>query len=234
MALRQRKADTVLPLHVSHNDKDDGRVGRPLMPSPMSNSPRKRSGANDPNLIYRVYIPIIGFFIVALGIAYLTIGGGLFHRHHDERPHEIMPHRHYHEHTAGRMKDPIEAKETKEPDAKASQPVNTPEPSSSEQFKMMAQQMAKAKALKSEVDNNNKHGGKKFKIRCPDGADGYLNDDYCDCEDGSDESKTSACSHLTVQKSTFHCLDGTGIIYASRVLDGVKDCLDGSDEMRTT
>ena len=67
-------------------------------------------------------------------------------------------------------------------------------------------------------------------MRCPDGTVGYLDDDYCDCSDGSDESKTSACSHLTVQKTMFHCADGTGILYSSRVRDGVQDCLDGSDE----
>lgn len=70
----------------------------------------------------------------------------------------------------------------------------------------------------------------KVVVACPNGAKGYLNDDYCDCSDGRDESKTSACSHLLVQKDSFACADGSGFVYSSRVSDGVKDCADGSDE----
>jgi hypothetical protein len=62
---------------------------------------------------------------------------------------------------------------------------------------------------------------------------GLLNDDYCDCPDGSDETLTSACSHITVGKRTFACndLDKT-MIFASRVGDGIVDCPNGSDEKK--
>jgi hypothetical protein len=56
------------------------------------------------------------------------------------------------------------------------------------------------------------------------------NDEYCDCLDGSDESQTSACSHLLIQTKTFQCTSSPQQIYASRVNDGVCDCSDGSDE----
>ena len=67
-------------------------------------------------------------------------------------------------------------------------------------------------------------------IWCPDGSKGFLNDNYCDCSDGSDETETSACSHILVNKKTFVCKDGNGSVFTSRVSDGVKDCSDGSDE----
>nr|AIG56511.1 secreted protein [Achlya hypogyna] len=57
-----------------------------------------------------------------------------------------------------------------------------------------------------------------------------INDDYCDCIDGSDEPGTSACSHTGV---LFHCLNEgyfSSDIPTSRVNDGICDCCDGSDE----
>jgi Glucosidase II beta subunit-like len=77
------------------------------------------------------------------------------------------------------------------------------------------------------------------KTTCPNGKMGYLNDDYCDCLDGSDEPSTSACSNRLVQRPTFKCKGGgarissntnTTTIFASRVGDGIRDCPDGSDE----
>jgi hypothetical protein len=67
-------------------------------------------------------------------------------------------------------------------------------------------------------------------FRCADGmSTGILNDDYCDCPDGSDEPRTPACSHL-IQTKSFACGDGHTFIYPSRIRDGIKDCPDGSDE----
>ena len=58
-----------------------------------------------------------------------------------------------------------------------------------------------------------------------------VNDDYCDCVDGTDEPGTSAC-----ENSKFWC-ENTGYlgkyIYSSRVNDGLCDCCDGSDEWQT-
>ncbi len=64
---------------------------------------------------------------------------------------------------------------------------------------------------------------------------GILNDDYCDCPDGSDEPNTSACSHILVGKKVFSCnehgIDG-GKIFSSRVMDGIVDCQNGKDEKK--
>ena len=50
-----------------------------------------------------------------------------------------------------------------------------------------------------------------------------VNDDYCDCADGTDEPGTAACAH-----GSFHCAGRD--VPSSRVGDGVCDCCDGSDE----
>lgn len=55
-----------------------------------------------------------------------------------------------------------------------------------------------------------------------------VNDDYCDCRDGSDEPGTSACSN-----GVFYCHNKghePENLLASRVNDGICDCCDGTDE----
>jgi hypothetical protein len=62
-----------------------------------------------------------------------------------------------------------------------------------------------------------------------------INDGYCDCLDGTDEPGTSACSGLSMQPTSFYCLNkGFRMIKipSSRVDDSICDCCDGSDENR--
>jgi len=83
-------------------------------------------------------------------------------------------------------------------------------------------------------EDQSKYSGSEF--RCFDGKGTPLpstavNDEYCDCEDGSDEPGTGACAGQT--STVFFCRNEGSTprrVYASRVGDGICDCCDGSDE----
>ncbi|KAE8694350.1 hypothetical protein F3Y22_tig00110783pilonHSYRG00047 [Hibiscus syriacus] len=69
-------------------------------------------------------------------------------------------------------------------------------------------------------------------IKCKDGSKSFtrdrLNDNFCDCFDGTDEPGTSACP-----AGKFYCRNVGSIprfIFSSRVNDRFCDCCDGSDE----
>ncbi|XVF14625.1 hypothetical protein REPUB_Repub09cG0077200 [Reevesia pubescens] len=69
-------------------------------------------------------------------------------------------------------------------------------------------------------------------IKCKDGSKSFtrdrLNDNFCDCLDGTDEPGTSACP-----AGKFYCRNVGSMpqfIFSSRVNDRFCDCCDGSDE----
>ncbi|XP_027345626.1 glucosidase 2 subunit beta [Abrus precatorius] len=69
-------------------------------------------------------------------------------------------------------------------------------------------------------------------IKCKDGSKSFsrdhLNDNFCDCPDGTDEPGTSACS-----AGKFYCRNlgsKPQFIVSSHVNDHFCDCCDGSDE----
>lgn len=69
-------------------------------------------------------------------------------------------------------------------------------------------------------------------IRCKDGSNSFtrdrINDDFCDCVDGTDEPGTSACP-----EGKFYCRNIGNMpqfLRSSHVNDRYCDCCDGSDE----
>ncbi|CAH9089103.1 unnamed protein product [Cuscuta europaea] len=69
-------------------------------------------------------------------------------------------------------------------------------------------------------------------INCKDGSKKFtrdrLNDDFCDCLDGTDEPGTAACPH-----GKFYCRNMGNtpkFLFSSQVNDRICDCCDGSDE----
>lgn len=78
-------------------------------------------------------------------------------------------------------------------------------------------------------------GSALAEFACDAGAvslpDSHVNDDYCDCLDGSDEPNTGACTN---QPFVCQCKPHLAkTVFASRVNDGVCDCCDGADEWRS-
>lgn len=72
------------------------------------------------------------------------------------------------------------------------------------------------------------NGANRF--QCLDGSMSIswdsVNDDYCDCGDGSDEPGTAACPD-----AYFYCLPQQLMLRSFEVNDGHCDCCDGSDEL---
>ncbi|KAJ8752108.1 hypothetical protein K2173_001783 [Erythroxylum novogranatense] len=69
-------------------------------------------------------------------------------------------------------------------------------------------------------------------IKCKDGSKSFtrdrLNDNFCDCVDGTDEPGTPACP-----RGKFYCRNlgsAPQFIFSSRINDRICDCCDGSDE----
>lgn len=68
---------------------------------------------------------------------------------------------------------------------------------------------------------------------CADGRksldDAKVNDDFCDCADGSDEPATPACSGTAGGGMGFLCANAGHVskrVFSSRVNDGICDCCD--------
>ncbi|KAL3659558.1 hypothetical protein V7S43_015545 [Phytophthora oleae] len=91
--------------------------------------------------------------------------------------------------------------------------------------------------LSQQQNNGDRTGTEVSKKNCVDSLPiELLDDDYCDCADGSDEPNTSACSHVLLDSETppfgrqFNCKADDKLVSLAFVNDAVCDCCDGSDE----
>ncbi|CAM9686836.1 unnamed protein product [Phaeothamnion confervicola] len=85
--------------------------------------------------------------------------------------------------------------------------------------------LPKEKTVQYEDDSSNESPSCEGRLLPP----AWIEDDYCDCLDGIDEKRTSACSD-GIRQQRFLCLEGGVQIFSSRVGDGICDCCEGSDE----
>ncbi|CAK1578934.1 unnamed protein product [Parnassius mnemosyne] len=77
-------------------------------------------------------------------------------------------------------------------------------------------------------NSNNEFECRTSKIRIPFER---LNDDFCDCDDSTDEPSTSACPNGTFFCQYQHKKSVSFLtVPSSKVNDGICDCCDGSDE----
>ncbi|XP_077241191.1 calmodulin-binding protein [Tasmannia lanceolata] len=98
-------------------------------------------------------------------------------------------------------------------------------------FSLLISAFALSKGLLGVAPEDEKYF-KSEVIKCKDGSKKFtkeqLNDEFCDCPDGTDEPGTSACP-----EGKFYCQNVGHAplrLFSSRVNDGICDCCDGSDE----
>ncbi|POM73854.1 Vacuolar protein sorting-associated protein 8, partial [Phytophthora palmivora] len=93
--------------------------------------------------------------------------------------------------------------------------------------------------LSKQPNSGEKEDMMEIKAMCVDSLPiERVDDDYCDCEDGSDEPSTSACSYVLLSSEKppfgreFNCKADDKLVPLAFVSDDVCDCCDGSDEKK--
>ena len=219
--LRKRKQkDGILPLHSA---EPNGSPGTTSTKAPTRTLRKKQSNSHGTGRPVFGSKALYGFIVLFIGVLSLAIFLMTTTMNRKGPSDEIVHHnKHFHSHTANKMQHPN----------KLDRLSGNGMPGHVDQRASVSPQHASSIDDSDEEQQQHHRRIIPMTIQCSDGSDGVVNDDYCDCPDGSDEPETSACSHLTIQQATFSCADGSATLYTSRVLDGVKDCADGSDEIR--